>query len=56
MAETVAVSGLNTTTYDKMAKIELRAYPNNYLFSPIIPSLCSRTGLNPSLRSRPGSA
>jgi len=24
----------------------LRAYPNNYLLSPVIPSLCSRTGLN----------
>ncbi len=28
-AKTVAVSAVDTTSYDKMAKVELRAYPNN---------------------------
>jgi len=29
----------------------LRAYPNNYSLSPVIPSLCSRTALNGAQRS-----
>jgi hypothetical protein len=36
--KTVAVSAVNTTSYDKMAKVELITYPNNPIYCGLLQS------------------